>query len=683
MLLTCPNCRVECTVDNQSIDTMPCPTCGLELSTRTVMPPRQVFLGKPSAPEAETRDASESAFIKPASDFVLPVRMGKYFIESLISQGGFAKVYLATDEHLGRRVALKIPRVEKFNSPAKLQQFLAEARTAAKLRHSGIVTIFDVGLFANGVHYIAMEYVAGKPLSQLMDAGRIPIPRAVDLLIKVADAIHFAHGHGFYHRDLKPGNILLDERGEPRVVDFGLAVHETGQDRLQGDVSGTPPYMSPEQFRGDVHRLDGRTDIWSLGVVLYELLTGRRPFKGDTKQVSEGVQHWDPKPPRQIDDKIPEELESICLKCLSKAVVDRYRTAKDLADALGNWRRKSLGELPQSPSNDSVQEQPLDISERETIDEFPPEILGDSQRGKPPVQLIVPATSPVYPEGNLRRFKHLPAKIALAVVFVTTVTYAAVQFVPSRLPKVEPPPKRILTPPLVERGDDSGDTPKLRDFFRVDRHAKNGRWFPLLDREPNPLFWRGDTDTDRWVYDKSREEVTIDSLDAGFLGVGLTDSYDFTLKTGIVKKSFTGQVGLFWGYQAQFNDGQDVTVCHTAALACVPEKADTKFFIRRVMFFFDSVAGTHMPNTRSREVNCPSVEVSQPGPTANELEVEVVSGLVKQIRWCGQKIPALTDNENTLPFVTPVTTGWFGVWSRYGTSVFLNTEFKANGGPIK
>ena len=364
MLLTCPICRAECTVDNLSVDTVTCPTCGQQLSTRTGTPPvSQVVIGDTPAEKDETRAWREDVALPTADIDVLPVRLGRYFIESLIAQGGFAKVYLATDEELGRRVALKIPRNEKFKTSAKLREFLAEARIAAKLRHPGVVTIFDVGQFANGTNYIAMEYVAGQPLSDIIHAGRVPVPRAVDLLIKVAEAVHYAHSQGLVHRDLKPGNILLDERGEPRVVDFGLAVHETSQAKMQGEVAGTPAFMSPEQFRGEVHRLDGRTDIWSLGCVFYQLLTGRRPFNGDVNQLYDEVLNKAPKPPRQIDDQIPRELEVICFKCLSKSVEDRYATAKDLADELrgctSNLKPASPEAIPRLPQPVRVRKFPV------------------------------------------------------------------------------------------------------------------------------------------------------------------------------------------------------------------------------------------------------------------------------------------------------------------------------------
>jgi WD40 repeat protein len=171
--------------------------------------------------------------------------------------------------------------------------------------------------------------------------------QAARLLATVADALHYAHHRGFVHRDLKPSNILIDRFGRPHVGDFGLAIHEDRQRSHKGECAGTPSYMAPEQVRGESHQLDGRTDIWSAGVILYEMLTKRRPFRGDREELFEDILKRDPKPPRQIDDTIPPELERICLKCLAKKTTDRFSTAADLARALS---ATTMGPPPPQPA---------------------------------------------------------------------------------------------------------------------------------------------------------------------------------------------------------------------------------------------------------------------------------------------------------------------------------------------
>jgi serine/threonine protein kinase len=261
-------------------------------------------------------------------------RLDRYVPQRELGKGGFASVYLANDTVLNRLVALKIPH-EKFSDR---QDILQEARVAASLRHPGIVAVLDVVKAGENRWFIVSEYVEGETLSQVIrKGGRLPITQVVRLMVKVARGLHFAHKNGFVHRDIKPGNILIRKDGEPFVSDFGIAVHEDSQHRFRGDVSGTPYYMAPEQIRGQAHHLDGRTDEWAFGCVLYELLTSQRPFHGKPKHLREEICEREPKPLRQRNDAIPRELEEICLKCLSKNVAGRYPTMLDVADALEKW----------------------------------------------------------------------------------------------------------------------------------------------------------------------------------------------------------------------------------------------------------------------------------------------------------------------------------------------------------
>ena len=296
---------------------------------RDVMAETVDFASSSKSPSGE----SEESMKAPPT----PSQIGPYVIKKDLGQGRFGCVYLGHDPELERSVALKAPRMDRFSAADDVERFIDEARTLGQLSHPGIITVHGVHR-QDGAIYIVEEYVEGQDLSFLVKAGPLPQEHAVELMIKIAEAADYAAHQGLVHRDLKPSNVLLDMQGQPHVADFGLAIHENLQRQRKGEVAGSPAYMSPEQVRGETHRLDGRSDIWSMGVMLYEMLLGRRPFRGEKRaELYDEIRNHHPKPPRQIDPGIPRELERICLKCLSKKMSERYATAGDLADDLQHW----------------------------------------------------------------------------------------------------------------------------------------------------------------------------------------------------------------------------------------------------------------------------------------------------------------------------------------------------------
>jgi formylglycine-generating enzyme required for sulfatase activity len=265
-----------------------------------------------------------------------PDRIGRYRILRVLGERGFGRVYLAYDAEHDRPVAIKVPHPSRVSRPEDIESYLKEARILARLDHPGIVPVYDVGRTEDGLCFVASKFIEGSDLARRIAEARPSQREAARLVAKSAEALHHAHLHGLVHRNITPANILVDENGIPRVTDFGLAL-KCDDFRKGVGLADTPSYISPEQAYGEDRRVDGRSDVFSLGVVLYELLSGGKPFPGRTvAEIAEQILISDVRPPREVDPAISAELERICLKSLARRVVDRYPTALDLA---GDLRR--------------------------------------------------------------------------------------------------------------------------------------------------------------------------------------------------------------------------------------------------------------------------------------------------------------------------------------------------------
>ena len=313
----------------------------------------------------------------------VPDRIGRYQIQGLLGKGGFGIVYQAYDEKLDRTVAIKVPHDDLIEREEDLSTYLDEARILAQLDHPNIIPVHDVGSSDEFPCYVVSAYVEGDTLSERMRAIRSSYTEATELVATLADAVHHAHKKGLVHRDIKPSNVLVGTDGSVYLVDFGLALREerigTGSRR-----PGTPPYMSPEQARGEGHRVDGRSDIFTLGIVLYELLVGRRPFRGESESdLMDNIVAAEPRPLRQYDEKIPKELERICNKAMAKRVRDRYSSAYDMADEL----RQFLDEQPAASEASDDQPSGAVVSTKGLIDSSTKLIESEASPTSPSVDL--------------------------------------------------------------------------------------------------------------------------------------------------------------------------------------------------------------------------------------------------------------------------------------------------------
>lgn len=275
---------------------------------------------------------------------------GRYRIIKELGKGTMGVVYEAHDPQIDRLVALKILRPDRMVNEAYVGRFLKEARAIGRLAHPGIVTIYDVGE-DNDTIYIAMEYLKGTPFNEVIRSGSLSVDQSIDIARQVAEALDYAHKQAIIHRDIKPSNIILTEDYRPKLTDFGIARIEDSSTLYQtqaGEILGTPVYMSPEQAMGQT--VDGRSDLYALGVILYEMIVGRRPFTGNNiAAILRAITQDTPEAPSEADPFIQPALSDLIMKSLAKDPSQRFQTGRDMADALASVAHKTTASTT-SPS---------------------------------------------------------------------------------------------------------------------------------------------------------------------------------------------------------------------------------------------------------------------------------------------------------------------------------------------
>jgi serine/threonine protein kinase len=309
----------------------------------------------------------------------LPAQVGRFQVRAWLGAGAFGAVYRAYDPQLEREVALKVPHPGSLDSPTAAERFLREAKAAARLHHAHIVPVHEAG-FDGTHHYIATAFIEGCTLARAIEERRLDFRQAAKVVRDLAEALDYAHKSGVVHRDVKPANVMLDQRGDAYLTDFGLAHRQDAGMRLtqSGSVMGTPAYMAPEQAAGQSGPPLPASDQYSVGVILYELLCGCVPFSGPPAVVLFNVQHCDPPPPRAVTPGVPPRLEAICLKAMARKVESRYGSMGEFAAALAEYLRRESqpARIPEpSPS-------PLPVPKPSSTEQVqPPEPA-------PPVQIM-------------------------------------------------------------------------------------------------------------------------------------------------------------------------------------------------------------------------------------------------------------------------------------------------------
>lgn len=417
------------------------------------------------------------------------VLFDKYRVEQLIGQGGMASVYAATHLHLDERVAIKTLLPEMSQNATVVQRFVREARAAVRLKGEHVTRVLDVGMLPSGAPYMVMELLAGVDLAQLLkERGHLPASEAVDCVLQVCEALAEAHNGGIVHRDIKPSNLFITRRPDGselvKVLDFGISkvtFEQEVSNLTKESVIGTPSYMSPEQLRGS-SSVDARTDIWSLGVVLYRILSGTRPFKADSVSALAIQAATEPTPP--LVGSFPPGIEAVVYRCLEKDVTRRFQSVAELAYALAPYAGNSrAAALVTERTQNILRWTPAPVAPLSSIAPVEPTTLGSSAG----------ALDGVTPSKSRRSSWMLVAGAALGVITAIAVsvsgpnsprpasgTAESIESVPAAPTVIMPPavhtvPAAANAPALAAPIDDAGSAASESEKASRERVPPRGR----------------------------------------------------------------------------------------------------------------------------------------------------------------------------------------------------------------
>lgn len=535
-------------------------------------------------------------------------QIGRYRVTGVLGQGAYGTVYRAFDDGpLAREVAIKVPRTGDKLDRSRTASLLKEARAAASLSHPNIVTVLDCGELDDGGCFVVFEFIEGHHLGREIQQG-LSIDRAIELMTPIALAVHYAHQtRNIFHRDLKPANILIARDGRPLVTDFGLAVTDEQQLENRGEIMGTAAYMSPEQTRGEAHLLDGRTDIWSLGVILYEMLTGRLPFTGKSAvELFEQIQNRPPRPLRQINDSIPHDVERICLTCLERDPSNRFATALDLANALQR------------------------INDRHREAASAPVVAGSAPTETFHAQ---PGHGPRVPEKRnvkTRNSRELKRPVAiLPILFTVTAPLALV--VAAIGHSVFQDQERANPGPIVEVPDGLAEQP-----VPVEEEPR-GEWQPLLQSKPVKIAWvpPENREINGFQHDPEWQSFTVRSpLNAWIFRIGTPNNAPLRIRGQLTMPDWVGGAGIVWALEKDPAAIEDLETCFAVAIERVTLEQPLKISLLRLtigdeIFDLRKIRRT-VPVGQPVEVPVPATDTSIPfefsaSPTSAELTLNNVS----------------------------------------------------------